>query len=184
MLRRLLTLAFAVLALVALTWSLQGLEERAGAAIKAGVEPRYTAKQAEWTHLGAQGVAEFHLSADTVEFYDDRSATLHNVVMDRFHAGQSPWRLTAPQGSIPAQESRVLLQNPVNITGTLLSGETLAIKTPRLWADSTRNELYTDADVQISSLNWQATATGMRTDLAGDKVTLLHNSKVNYVPHP
>ena len=184
MLRRLLPVAFVVLALTALTWSLQGLEEKSIAVLKPGAEPRYTAKQAEWTHLNERGVAEFHLSADAVEFYDDRSAKLSNVVMDRFRAGQSPWRLTAPHGSIPAQESRVLLQNPVNIYGTLENGETVTINTPSLWADSTRNELHTDANVQINGPNWQASSIGMRIDLVGDKVSLLHNSKVNYVTHP
>lgn len=184
MLRGLLTLAFVALALAALSWSLRGLEETNTAETKTGPEPRYTAKQVQWTHLDAQGAAVFHLSADTVEYYDDRSATMSAVVMDRFHAGQSPWRLTAPQGTIPAQQSRVLLQNPVNAVGTLLNGDTVTINTLSLWADSSRNELYTDAGVQVNGPGWQATGTGLRADLAADKVALLHNTKVNYVAHP
>lgn len=184
MLRSLLTLAFVALALAALSWSLRGLEENAGTVAKTAAPPRYTAKQAQWTHLDAQGVAAFHLTADTVEYYDDRSATLSNVVMDRFHAGQSPWRLTAPQGTIPAWQSRVLLQNPVNAAGTLLNGDPVTISTSSLWADGSRNELYTDASVQVDGPGWQATGIGLRADLASDKVALLHNTKVNYVAHP
>lgn len=185
MLRRLLTLALTVAMLGAITWSLSGLENRAQVlAAPTAIEPRYTATNAEWTHLNKEGVAEFHLTADTARYYDDRSAQLNNVVMDRFRAGQSPWRLTAPQGSIPPYESRILLQNPVTATGTLQSGDTVTINTPHLWADATRNELFTDAPVEMISLNWQAIGTGLRADLTGEKLALLKNSKVIYAPHP
>lgn len=185
MLRRLLTALFALATLSVITWSLLGLENKARIVDKPTVvKPRYTAKQAEWTHLNKEGVAEFHLTADSVDYYDDRSATLRTVVMDRFRAGQSPWRLTAPQGTIPARENRVLLQSPVTATGTLQSGDVVTIVTPRLWADSAKNALYTDAPVELTSLNWRATSTGLRADLAGEKLALLNNSKVIYVAHP
>ena len=84
MLRSLLTLASAVLVIVAVIWSLRGLEDTTTTAKKPeGNEPRYSAKKAEWTHLNAQGVAEFHLTADTVDYYDDRSAKLQTVMVDR-----------------------------------------------------------------------------------------------------
>lgn len=185
MIRRLFTLGLAMSMLAALVWSLSGLENKAQMTdAPAVVEPRYTAKNAEWTHLNKEGVAEFHLTAETTEYYDDRSVKLTHVVMDRFRAGQSPWRLTAPQGTIPAHESRVLLENPVNATGTLQSGEVVTITTPHLWADGAKNELYTDAPVELTSLNWQASSTGLRADLAGEKLALLHNSKVTYAATP
>lgn len=185
MLRRLITAIVSLGMIAALVWSLSGLENKAqGLDTPAAIEPRYTAKNAEWIHLNKAGTAEFRLTAETVEYYDDRSAALSNVVMDRFRAGQSPWRLTAPQGTIPARENRVLLQSPVTATGTLQSGETVTFNTTHLWADSARNELYTEAPVEMSSLNWSATGTGLRADLAGEKLALLNNSKVIYVAHP
>ena len=183
--RGLLTLASAVLIIVAVIWALLGLEDTAPETKAPQVtDPRYTAKKAEWTHLNAQGVAEFHLTADTVDYYDDRSAKLQGVMIDRLRTGENPWRLTAPQGTMPSKENRVLLQNPVHAIGALQSGETVTIDTPRLWADATRNELYTSDAVQISSATWLATSVGLRADLAGDKMTLLKNIQVKYGSRP
>lgn len=183
--RGLLTLASAILIVVAVIWSLRGLED-AAPEMKApqASDPRYTAKKAEWTHLNAQGVAEFHLTADTIDYFDDRSAKLQGVMIDRLRTGENPWRLTAPQGTMPPQENRVLLQDPVHAIGTLQSGETVSIDTPRLWADATRNELYTSDAVQISGSNWFATSIGLRADLSGDKMTLQKNIKVKYAQRP
>jgi LPS export ABC transporter protein LptC len=185
MLRSLLTLMVSVLVIALVVWSLSGLESTTTETQSLDAKkPRYSAKKAEWTHLNTQGVAEFHLTADVVDYYDDRSAKMQGVMIDRLRTGQSPWRLTAPQGTMPPQENRVLLENPVHAVGTLQSGETVDINTPRLWADGTRNELYTGDAVQVSGRNWRATATGLRADLAGEKVALLKNTQVKYASHP
>jgi LPS export ABC transporter protein LptC len=183
--RGLLTLASAVLLLVAVIWALRGLEDAVPTTrTPQASDPRYTARKAEWTHLNSKGVAEFHLTADSVDYYDDRSARMQGVMIDRLRTGENPWRLTAPQGTMPPQQERVLLQNPVRAVGTLQSGEKVEINTPRLWADSGRNELYTTDAVQISSSTWVANSTGLRADLAGETLTMLKNTKVKYGSRP
>ena len=56
--------------------------------------------------------------------------------------------------------------------------------TPRLWIDTTRKVLRTDADVSITSTGRSMQARGMIADSAGEQVKLLGNVHGVYEPEP
>ena len=185
MIRALVSLGVVVAVAVAVVWNVMSLETKAPLLEAPTAQtPRYTVKNAEWTHLNARGEMEFRMTAARGYTYDDHSARFENLELRRFVAGQSPWRIRAPQGDVPAQEDRVRLHDAVVAEGTLQNGTVVEVTTPELWVDSKRNELYTDANVEISAAQWHARSTGLRGDLGGEKLALLHNTQVSYAPHP
>lgn len=183
--RSLLLLALPLLLAVAVALiSLRSFERSGTAPLQADSQrPRYTLRDAEWTRFDAQGRTEFHIAAAGIDYFDDQSAQLRTMTMDRLDAGRGPWTLSAPDGTVPARERRVLLTQPVTMTGRMRDGDTLHLTTRQLWVDSDHREIYTEAPVQLSGSGKRASASGMRADWAGEKVQLLHDVKVDYAPH-
>lgn len=185
MIRVLISLGALAAAIALIVWNVMSLENKAPLVEAPTAQtPRYTVKNAEWTHLNTHGELEFRMTADRARAYDDHSAHFDNIVVHRFTAGQSPWQIRAPQGDIPAQEDRVRLYDAVVGDGTLSNGAVVQVTTPELWVDSKKNELYTDAKVEITTAQWRARSTGLRGDLGGEKIALLHNTQVTYAPAP
>ena len=149
-----------------------------------GTHPRYIVRDAEWTRLGADGHPQFHVTASTIDYYDDQSAVLGNMTMDGLSGSKGAWTLTSPAGQMPDNQERVLLKKPVVATAhSSRSGEPIQLYTDQMWVDSKRKEIYTDAPIRMIQGQQQATATGLRADWAGQKLDLLHDVKVTYVPH-
>jgi LPS export ABC transporter protein LptC len=176
-------LALLLFAVVLVMW-LHGLDRGAPATARdEGPRPRYSMRNAEWTRLGADGRAEFHVTAETIDYYVDESARMSNMILDGLDGGRGPWRLTSPAGEMPAHETRMLLKKPVVMTGLpKQGGSAVRLTTDQMWVDSKRKELYTESPVLMTRGNEQASATGMRADWAGQKIDLLHDVKVTYVP--
>jgi LPS export ABC transporter protein LptC len=148
-----------------------------------GPRPRYTMHNAEWTRLGNDGKAEFHVTATTIDYYDNESAQLSGMTMDGLDAGRGPWTLTSPAGEMPAHEQRILLKNPVVMTGQpKQSPDPVKLTTDQMWVDSGLKQIYTESPVLMTRGAQQASATGMRADWTGQKLDLLHDVKVTYVP--
>lgn len=146
-------------------------------------QPQYTLDNAEWTRIGADGKPEFHITAQTIDYYPDESITLHDLIMDHLAQGTSPWRLTAPLGEVPAHQQRVSLENNVIVSGQLKDNNPLQLTTTQLWVDHQRKQIYTDQPVTLTGANGQqAHAVGMLAQIDGNSVQLLHNVTVNYVP--
>jgi LPS export ABC transporter protein LptC len=169
---------------VALVVWLQGLDRgNATAARDEGPRPRYSMRNAEWTRLGADGHTEFHVTAATIDYYVDESARMSNMTLDGLDGGRGPWRLTSPAGEMPAHETRMLLKKPVVMIGLpKQGGSAVKLTTDQMWVDSKLKELYTESPVRMTRGTEHASATGMRADWAGQKMDLLHDVKVTYVP--
>ncbi|TXH04459.1 MAG: LPS export ABC transporter periplasmic protein LptC [Nevskiaceae bacterium] len=146
-------------------------------------KPRYTVTGAQWTRIGSDGKTEFHVDAERIDYYDDQSARLQNLAMDGFADNRGPWRLTSPRGEMPAHDPRILLTKPVVITGAPKPGVPVRMTTDQLWVDSGKRQLYTDAPVQLVRGPQQASANGLNADWAGQRLQLLHDVKVTYVPN-
>jgi len=145
--------------------------------------PRYALRDAEWTRLGSDGNAQFHITASTIDYYDNKSAILGNMTMDGLGGDKGAWTLTSPAGEMPSQQERILLKKPVVITGrSNKGGDPVKMFTDQLWVDNQRKEIYTELPLRLTQGNQQATATGMRADWTGQKLDLLHDVKVTYVP--
>ncbi len=149
----------------------------------AGPRPRYALRDAEWTRLGTDGKAQFHITAATIDYYDNKSAVLGNMTMDGLGGDKGSWVLTSPAGEMPTDQERILLKKPVVITGKSdKGGEPIRMFTDQLWVDNKRKEFYTDLPLRLIQGAQQATATGMRADWVGQKLDLLHDVEVTYVP--
>lgn len=182
---RLLVLAVILAISVAMLKAVQSFDQAGTQQTQedSGPRPRYALRDAEWTRLGPDGNAQFHITASTIDYYEDKSAILGNMTMDGLGGDKGAWLLTSPAGEMPAGQERILLKKPVVITGqSNKGGAPIKMFTDQLWVDNKRKEIYTDLPLRLTQGEQQATATGMRADWVGQKLDLLHDVKVTYVP--
>jgi LPS export ABC transporter protein LptC len=145
-------------------------------------QPRYTLSGARWTRYDEQGQASFAAQAQTIDYYNDESARLHEVELRGLGGIGSPWQIKAPLGIAPAHARRMLLSGPVTAIGRWPEGESVSFVTPELWVDQDSREISTEAAVKLVSASRSADATGLRADWEGKTLELLHDVRVNYVP--
>lgn len=182
---RILVLVVMLVASVAMLKAVQNFDETGTQKVQDenAPRPRYALRDAEWTRLGPDGHAQFHITAATIDYYDNKSAILSNMTMDGLGGERGAWLLTSPAGEVPAQQERILLKKPVVITGKSNNGgEPIKMFTDQLWVDNKRKEIYTDLPLRLTQGAQQATAVGMRADWTGQKLDLLHDVEVTYVP--
>ncbi|MGQ0700065.1 MAG: LPS export ABC transporter periplasmic protein LptC [Panacagrimonas sp.] len=146
--------------------------------------PRYTLRGAQWRRFDLQGQMEFEGRARTIDYFDDESARLSQVELTALTGSGSPWTASAPEGRAPAGERRVQLRGGVTGQGRWPDGEALEFTSPELWLDSAKQELTTDAAVQIESRSKQVAARGLRVRGKKQQVMLLQDVKMRYVPRP
>ncbi|MES2488293.1 MAG: LPS export ABC transporter periplasmic protein LptC [Pseudomonadota bacterium] len=183
--RRLLLLVVALAISVALWMGVQSFDRASEpqAQDESGPRPQYALRDAEWTRLGADGKTQFHITAATIDYYENKSAVIGRMSMDGLGGDKGAWTLTSPAGEVPADQERILMKKPVVITGKPnKGGDSILLVTDQLWVDSKRKEIYTSAPLRMTYGPQQATATGMKADWAGENLNLLHDVKVTYVP--
>lgn len=173
--------AFLVGAGAYLAW--QGLQAPpAETSASASVPPRHAVTGAVWVRLGSNGEPEFRAGAAGIDYYADGSATLHDIELDALGGHASPWHVAAPAGEVPPRERRLLLTGGVMAQGQYENGVDVAFETPHLWVDLLRRELHTEAPVQLQTDFRSASARGLRADFSGERVQLLNDVRVDYVP--
>ncbi len=172
----------AVLLAAVLIFTFYGFQEPGQAAVLPSEEPpRYAATGVQWLRLGREGEPEFRIEADTLDMYADESVQMKRVRLDALGGYSSPWHIEAPRGSAPPRERQLRLSGGVLATGDL-AAEHVELTTPRLWVDLLRRELHTDADVRLETDDRIATAKGLRSDFDGERVQLLKDVRMDYVP--
>lgn len=177
----LILLVPALLVIAAVLFTLKGFEPVPGTATEPALpEPRYELGRAEWVRLDQQGQPQMRATAESIEYFDDRSAQLNQLVLDRLGGRDGPWHITAPRGVVPPNQTRMKLSEPVTITGRLREGDTVKIETDRLWVDWQQRELYTEDAVVLHGSSRQARANGLRADWSGRRVELLRDVQVDY----
>jgi len=182
---RLLSLP-ALLALgVLLFLSLRALERNAPPA-GAGPEatPRYELLNSEWIRTSADGSPQFIARAAQMSWYDDQSAQLRHAEVRALGGGSSPWRLTAPEGHLPAKSRDLLLSGTVLATGHWPDGSHLGFHTERMWVETVQRMLRTDADVALEGSGRSVMATGLAADFDGRNIRLLSNVRAQYEAQP
>jgi LPS export ABC transporter protein LptC len=181
--RRLYLALPAALLLAALYFAWQGLQGPQSAARAPAEEPpRYAVTGAQWVRLGRQGAPEFRAEAAAIDYYADDSAKLRDIRLDALGGYASPWHIVAPAGEAPPRERRLLLTGEVRAVGEYEDGVPVSFETTRLWVDLLRRELHTDAPVTVQAGDRSAAARGLRADFAGERVQLLNDVRVDYVP--
>lgn len=162
-------------------WSLQSLDR--AAPLTTAVEdtrPRYELRGVEWSRFDIQGQPELVVRADAMGWFDDQSASLVQPELHSFGGQGSPWRLTAPEGRLPAHSRTVELSGTVLATGKWPDGRELGFSTTRLWLDLSEKNLRTDADVSLEGAGRHVLATGLTADAAGQHLRLLSNVQAQY----
>lgn len=164
-----------------LFWSLRSLDRHlpdSGAV--ASVSPRYELENSEWVRTGADGQPQFVARAAQMSWYDDQSAQLREAELSALGGRGSPWRLSAPQGHLPAKSQDVLLSGPVQVTGRWPDGADLQFTTDRLWVDTDAKMFRTDAEVALQGRHRNVLATGLEADFEGRHIQLLSKVKAQY----
>lgn len=144
-----------------------------------GDAPRYYIKDATWTMLGPTGEAEYRMQAELAEYFDDQSARLSELRVADL-AGEQIWTINAPSGYAPPRQRRMLLNGPITADGQWADGQQFQLNTEHLWIDTLRREIYTDAEVLLSSALRRVQARGLRADWRGDHLQLLDQVRVRY----
>ena len=171
----------AVLVIAVAMWtSLQQVDtaDRAAAEDTADA-PRYYIKNAAWTMLGPSGTPEYRMRAELAEYFDDQSARLSQLRDDDL-AGEQVWTISAPSGYAPPHQRRMLLNGPITANGQWADGQQFQLDTDHMWIDTLRRELYTDAEVLLTSALRRIQARGLRADWRGDSLQLLDQVSVRY----
>ena len=144
--------------------------------------PRYAITNAQWVRLGAQGEPEFRATAAGIDVFADESMELHDLRLDTLGGTASPWNVKAPAGSAPPHERRLLLTGGVEADGKVAGDVPVDFTTEQLWVDLLRRELYTEGEVDLRTEARTAHARGLRADFEGERVQLLNDVQVDYVP--
>lgn len=124
-----------------------------------------------------QGKLVREMSGDTVEFFDheDRSVVTNAAVTVMRNDGQAstpPWHITANQALLLPAINRMELQGDVTLWRDEPKDGRTSVKTEQLLIDTDRRYAETDKAVTISFRNSQATAIGLKADLAGEHLVL------------
>lgn len=147
-------------------------------------ESGYYLREAVIDGMGEDGKRLYTLSAARIQQQvGDNSVRLDGVNLEYASADGEPWRLTADNGSIPAQGDRIELFGNVTIEEKLFAGpETTIVTTPKLDVDLRAQLATTNADVRIERGNYLLTAVGLRADLKDMKLTLQSEVHGQFLP--
>jgi LPS export ABC transporter protein LptC len=144
-------------------------------------QPRYTVRGAQWRRLDPEGKPMFDARAETIDYYDDRSAKLSQIELTALAGRGAPWKMTAPQGEALDRPQRLHLIGGVEGNGRWPDGETLAFHTPDLWMDADAEILHTESAVDLRSASRAVSGRGLRVDGKSQKLWLEHDVDVHYV---
>jgi LPS export ABC transporter protein LptC len=146
----------------------------------AGREPTYIADDATWVRYGVDGTPLVRARAKRIEYFDDHSAVLSTVVLDRLGGEQGQWHLEAAKGTVPPNAQRMLLQPDVAITGETQNRLPTTINGHDVWVDWGRRTISSDEPVRGSAPNRALSAKGWQTDFDASHVQMKGNVEVQY----
>ena len=123
-------------------------------------EARYRIEGLKMIRTDAIGTPTLEVRATTAEYFDDGSAKLTTVEARGLTGEAAPWRLTSPNGSVPAGEKRLKLLTPVSGTGRWPDGEEFTLAAHDTWVDSDARRVSSSQLININGLTRNATAQG------------------------
>jgi LPS export ABC transporter protein LptC len=147
--------------------------------------PRYTVRDAQLTRFDTEGVATLHANSSSIEYFDDDSGQAHDLQADLLSDGDATWHLSAPTGTLPPHDHRILLGGPVLASGEWPdNGAPLSIDTTQVWVDPDSHLFETREPLTINGEARHGSAVGMRVNWDERRLQLLHNVKMTYVVAP
>ncbi|ORE85462.1 hypothetical protein ATO7_14608 [Oceanococcus atlanticus] len=142
-------------------------------------EADYYIRGAQLSSMDEQGQLLYRVNAANVLHFPDDSVSMADVEVDYLNG---PWTLTARSGHIPPGEESLELSGDVKMHGTLRTGETVNLSTDSIRIRFAERLIDTESTVHMNSDSVNATATGLRTDMAGQELRLLSDVRVRYEP--
>lgn len=182
-LKRIFRIPLAMLAAILLFAALREPAPMPPAAGSAADLPRYVLRGAQWRSFDDEGDLRFEGSARLIDYYDDESARLQDFEVRVPGRPEQPWVARAPQGYAPSGGGeRLQLVGGVEGWGAWPDGQPLQFSTPELWVDAAARALQTEAEVEVRSAGRNGSARGMHVDGQTQRVSLLADVEIRYVP--
>lgn len=179
----LLVLALAVAALLRISLQPDNTSS-VGATASVEQAPLYIAHQATWIRYDQNDAPQLRAQAERIDYFEDRSMKLSQVALDRLGGKDGYWHASAPEGLVPAGESRMRLQPDVKVTGTAPKSLPTQIAASEVWVDWDRQQLYSDKPVRVSAPRRTATARSWRSNFAAQRVQLEGQVEMQYDAPP
>lgn len=142
--------------------------------------PRYQMRRVQLTRLDQDGKPQLRVEAEGIDYFDNDFALLDTVSAMAPGTDSPVWRLTSPTGHIPAGETRLVLDGPVEGSGQWPDGEPLRFSTPNLSLDWALQELSTDAGVRVDSRGRTARADRLKGTWNPPSLQLSGNVRIDY----
>lgn len=149
-----------------------------------GKEPSYIADDATWVRYGTDGNPMVRAQAKRIDYFEDRSAVLTTVVLDRLGGTQGHWHLEAPKGTVPPNAQRMLLQPDVAINGETSNQLPTTIAARDVWVDWDKRTISSDQPVRGNAPNRAVSAKGWQTDFDASGIQMKGNVEVQYDAPP
>lgn len=143
-------------------------------------QPRYRIEGLRMIRTDDTGTPALELRAATAEYFDDASAKLTTVEVRGLTGEAAPWRLTAPNGSVPPGEKRLKLLTPVSGTGRWPDGEDFTLAAHDTWVDSDARQVSSTQPININGLTRTATAQGFSAPFDASRLQL-NSVEMRYV---
>ena len=169
-------MVIALLSALAAAWLLSRPGPSETAAIAAPDQrPRYQIEGMTLLRTGATGAPQMQVLAKSGDYYPDGHAEFSQIEVRGLGSDRNaPWRLTAPSGSVPSKEKRILLHTPVDGSGQWPNGEPLAFHGSEVWADQDKQQFYSDRPVQVLGTTRQAKGSSFVAGFNGKTLSMNH----------
>ncbi|MCC6172635.1 MAG: LPS export ABC transporter periplasmic protein LptC [Gammaproteobacteria bacterium] len=154
-----------------------------------GLDTGYSASDARIVETGPDGRPRYALRAATIQ-QDPRTLEvgLERLSMEVRDDGAAPWRLTADDGLMPEDASRIDLRGDVRIVGVVgadaagAGGQALEIRSEALRYEFGATRVTTDAEVTLRLTGKWLEARGLEANLKQRQVRLESNVHGRFVP--
>jgi LPS export ABC transporter protein LptC len=181
--------ALAACLLLGSALALGGCARGAGDAVANGageraVDPGYSATDARVVETDADGAPRYALRAAAIQ-QDPRSleVSLQQLSMQVSDGDDAPWQITARDGRMPEDASRIELRGDVRVAGTVgREGESIEIRSDILSYDIATSLARSTSDVTIQLSGKWLQARGIEANLKQRQVRLESKVHGRFVP--
>jgi LPS export ABC transporter protein LptC len=159
-------------------------EASADDATERAVDPGYSATDAQVVETDADGAPRYSLRAASIQ-QDPRSleVSLRQLSMQVSDGEDAPWQITARDGRMPEDASRIELQGDVRVAGTIgRTGEAIEIRSDLLSYDIAGSIARSTSDVTIRLSGKWLQAHGIEANLKQRQVRLESKVHGRFVP--
>jgi LPS export ABC transporter protein LptC len=153
-------------------------------ATERAVDPGYSATDAQVVETDAGGAPRYSLRAASIQ-QDPRSleVNLRQLSMQVSDGADAPWQITARDGRMPEDASRIELRGEVRVAGTVgRDGESIEIRSDILSYDIASSLARSTSDVTIRLSGKWLQAHGIEANLKQRQVRLESKVHGRFVP--